>query len=107
MSPFQFERLWPRDQDIKRAVGGHELAGKTSLALWLGWQSGTPVIHLDLLLTQTGEVTWRLPDLERLIAARESVGGAILIEGVMVLDALKHVQREADLTILVDNTDNE
>lgn len=84
------------------AVDGRDGAGKSSLASWLAWQLGTPAIHLDLLL-RGGGISWRIHDLKRLLDTRLGRCGPVIVEGVLVLDALALVGRAADYTIFVKN----
>lgn len=84
------------------AVDGRDGAGKSSFACWLAWQIGCPVIHLDLFLSGEG-LTWKIDDLERMLARRLQNRGPLMIEGVLVLDALASVDRTADYVIFVEN----
>ena len=84
------------------AVDGRDGAGKSSFACWLAWQIGCPVIHLDLFLSGDG-LTWKSDDLDRMLARRLQNRGPLVIEGVLVLDALASVGRTADYVIFVEN----
>jgi hypothetical protein len=84
------------------AVDGRDGAGKSSFASWLAWQTGAPAIYLDLLLAGEG-LKWRTDDLKRLLATRLAQGGPLIVEGVLVLDAIAAAGRKADRVIFVEN----
>lgn len=62
-----------------------------------------PVVHLDLFLEQNevpASIARRTADLDRCIKARGS--RPIIVEGVLLLDALEEVGRSADFLIFVE-----
>ena len=77
--------------------------GKTSTAAWLAWQLGMPVVHLDFytdmatrrLTTGTGEVA-------RLIDYRLGSGKPVIVEGILLLDALDAAGRRPDFLVFID-----
>ncbi len=85
------------------AIDGRDGAGKSSLASWLAWQLSMPAIHLDMLLPGDDRLAWRMEDLQRLLDARVAVKGPVIVEGILVQDALASVGRGADYVILVEN----
>ena len=94
-------------------IDGLDDAGKSSLALWLGWQLGIPPIHLDLYYKRsksTKRLRWRRKDLDRALAARLNRlrnPVPIIVEGILLLDALNSIGRTADLLIFVEKIGNE
>jgi hypothetical protein len=82
-------------------------AGKTSAALWLAWQLGIPALHLDLFTRTPTEkatpINWRFDDLNRCVASRGN-DRCLIIEGVLLLDALTEVQgRKLGYLVFVEN----
>lgn len=61
-----------------------------------------PAIHLDLyLLGDSEHLRWRKDELAHIISERIDRGRPIIVEGVLVLDALNEVGRRADFLIFV------
>jgi len=95
--------LGPDRKPLLIGVDGREGAGKTSVSSWLAWQLGMPVIHLDLFIKQNGvpaPVVRRTADLDRCIKARGE--RPLIVEGVLLLDALGEVERSPDFLIFVE-----
>lgn len=100
-------QLWaemgPDQRPLLIGIDGQAGAGKTSLSNWLAWQLGFPAIHLDLFLEQSenpAPVRRRFSDLYRCIKARGS--RPLIIEGVLLLDALDEINRSPDFLIFVE-----
>ncbi|WP_079606411.1 hypothetical protein [Bradyrhizobium erythrophlei] len=95
--------LGPERKPLLFGIDGKAGVGKTSLSNWLAWQLGMPAIHLDLFLVQTvvaGPVARRVADLGRCMTARGD--RPIIVEGVLLLEALDEVGRAPDFLIFVD-----
>lgn len=95
--------LGPDRKPLLIGVDGREGAGKTSVSSWLAWQLGMPVIHLDLFIKQNAvpaPVVRRTADLNRCIKARGE--RPLIVEGVLLLDALEEVGCSADFLIFVE-----
>jgi hypothetical protein len=95
--------LGPDWKPLLVGIDGREGTGKTSLSNWLAWQLGMPAIHLDLFLNQSeipAPIQWRVSDLDRCIKARGD--RPLIVEGVLLLDALDQVGRSPDFLIFVD-----
>jgi uridine kinase len=84
-------------------IDGATGLGKSSTASWLAWQFGMPVVHLDFytdlasrkLTTGAGEVA-------RLIEYRIAAGRPIIVEGILLLEALDAIARQPDFLVYVD-----
>ena len=75
--------------------------GKSSAASWLAWQFGMPTIHLDLYVETNSEpLRWRTNDLALAIAARRE--RPLVVEGILLLDALSTVARKPDVLVFVE-----
>src|SRR4051812_25373174 len=102
------ERAWaaldfPGRLPILIGIDGLPGAGKSSLASWLAWQLGMKAVHLDLYLTGTGPPpSWRVDDLRRVIEARARLARPVIVEGIMLLDALGAVERTPDFLAYVE-----
>jgi hypothetical protein len=87
---------------------GRDGHGKTSAANWLAWQFGMPAISLDLFLRRSespGAISWRTDELVRCLEARERRAKPIIIEGVLLLDALGLINRSPDFLVFVEKTE--
>jgi hypothetical protein len=78
------------------AIDGADGIGKSSLASWLAWQTGMPTVHLDLFLTCVQPIQWLTADLKRAVDRRLDLKRPVIVEGLLVLDALGQIGREAD-----------
>ena len=83
------------------AVDGMDGMGKSSLASWLAWQTGMPTVHLDLFITSLQPIQWLTADLKRVVDLRLDHRRPVIVEGVLVLDALVHIGRKADFVVFV------
>ena len=83
------------------AIDGADGIGKSSLASWLAWQLGMPAVHLDLFLTSLHPIQWLTADLKRAVDRRLDLKRPVIVEGVLVLDALDQICRKADFVVYV------
>jgi uridine kinase len=84
------------------AIDGRDGVGKSSLASWLGWQLGMPAVHLDLYLVRdSNPLRWRADELDLIIQSRLGNGRPIIVEGIMLLKALRTLGRTPDFLIYV------
>jgi hypothetical protein len=91
-------------------IDGRDGAGKSSLASWLAWQLEILTVHLDLYMHsvpgQPGE--WRRDDLDHALAKRlDREKRPVIVEGILLLDALASVGRSPDFLVLVEKDGNE
>jgi hypothetical protein len=94
--------LTPQRLPLLIAIDGADGCGKTSLASWLGWQLGMPSIPLDVFVWRLNPLQWRIPELQRVLAKRvDDERRPVIIDSVLVLDALQQVGRKADYLIFV------
>jgi pantothenate kinase-related protein Tda10 len=93
------EALTPNRLPLLIAIDGANGTGKSSLASWLAWQTGMPTVHLDLFLTSLHPIQWLTSDLKRVVDRRldRKRPGPVIVEGVLVQDALDQIGRKADL----------
>jgi hypothetical protein len=98
------DRLGPNRLPLLIAIDGSDGVGKSSLASWLAWQLGAKAIHLDLYLVRESDpLRWRSDDLQRLVHARlVELKRPLIVEGVMVLDALARIGQKPDVLAYVD-----
>ena len=61
-----------------------------------------PTVHLDLFLTNLHPIQWLKPDLKRVVDRRLDRKHPVIVEGLLVLDALEQIRREADFVVLVE-----
>ena len=91
---------------LPRLIGidGGDGVGKSSLASWLAWQLGAPTVHLDLyLISDSNPVRWRTEDLQRVVTTRlDQHEGSLIIEGMMLLEALTGIGRKVDFLVYLD-----
>jgi hypothetical protein len=94
-------RLGPNRLPLLIAIDGADGIGKSSLASWLAWQLGAPAIHLDLYVIRGSDpLRWRTEELRRVVNARLVDHAApLVIEGIMVLDALAAIDRKPDFLV--------
>jgi uridine kinase len=90
--------LTPNRLPLLIAIDGADGVGKSSPASWLAWQLGMPAVHLDLYLTSLHPIQWLTPDLKRVVDRRLR---PVIVDGVMVLDALDQIERKADFVVFV------
>jgi uridine kinase len=98
------ERLGPNRLPMLVTIDGADGVGKSSLASWLAWQLGAPAIHLDLYVVRDSDpLRWRTEELRRIINTRLVDHAApLVVEGIMILDALAAVDRKPDFLIYID-----
>lgn len=86
-------------------IDGQDGTGKTHIAAWLAWQLGVKALHLDLYYTYDADghrTGWRAHDLSQTIEQRVDVQERpIIVEGILLLEALKTIQRKADFLVYV------
>jgi hypothetical protein len=61
-----------------------------------------PAIQLDLYITDLYPIQWRIDDLARVVAHRIEGRRPLIVDGVLVLDALDNIQRKADFLVWVN-----
>jgi uridine kinase len=100
------QALGPCRRPILIGFDGRDGHGKTSAANWLAWQFGMPAISLDLFLRRSeseSAVSWRTDHLARCLKARGAK--PIIVEGVLLLDALAAVEKSPDYLVFVEKTE--
>ncbi|ONG55944.1 hypothetical protein BKE38_07740 [Pseudoroseomonas deserti] len=85
------------------AIDGRNGAGKTSVARYLAWQLGMPVLETDLWLSSTSPVTHRIEEIREVMRARHHRDRPVIIEGVMMLRTLELLGVQPDYLIFVTN----
>ena len=96
-------RLGPNRSPLLIAIDGPDGVGKSSLASWLAWQVGAPSVHLDLYLNRDSKpLSWKVAELRRIVGTRVGGGQPVVVEGVMILDALTAIGRKADFLVYLD-----
>jgi uridine kinase len=84
------------------AIDGADGVGKSALASWLAWQLGMPAVHLDMFMVRDSDpLQWRADELKRIIGSRVESGNPVIVEGVLVLDALEQISRRPDFMIFI------
>lgn len=101
------EWLRPKTQPWRRmtiAIDGFDHSGKSTLARFLAWQLGMPVIELDFVLIQ-GSVppTHDILLVKRLVKFRLSKNRPVIVEGVFVLDVLEKLGLDPEVAIRAEN----
>jgi uridine kinase len=86
------------------AIDGADGVGKSSLASWLAWQLGAPSVHMDLYLVRDSDpLRWRTHELQRIVITRlVEHAQPLVVEGILILDALDKIGRKSDFLIYVD-----
>jgi hypothetical protein len=97
------QRLGPNRAPLLIAIDGADGVGKSSLVSWLAWQLGAPAIYLDLYVIRDSKpLRWR-GELLCLVHGRLVVhAGPLIVEGILVLDALAQIGRKPDFLVYVD-----
>lgn len=85
------------------AIDGRNGAGKTSLARYLAWQLGMPVLETDLWLSSTSPVIHRIDELGKLVQSRHERDRPVIIEGVVMLRTLEALGVQPDYFVFVTN----
>jgi pantothenate kinase-related protein Tda10 len=93
--------LTPNRLPLLIAIDGADGMGKSSLASWLAWQLGMPAVQLDLYLTSLEPIQWLTADFKRVVDHRLERKCPLIVDGVLVLDALDQIGRKADFVVLV------
>jgi uridine kinase len=98
------ECLGPNRSPLLIAIDGPDGVGKSSLASWLAWQLGAPAIHLDLYLVRDSDpLRWRSDELQRILNTRlVEHAMPVVIEGILILEALGKIGRKPDFLVYVD-----
>jgi hypothetical protein len=89
------------------AIDGRNGAGKTSVARYLAWQLGMPVLETDLWMLKMSPVTHRTGELKRLIRSRHRRDRPVIVEGVMMLRTLELIGVQPDYFVFVTNVTQE
>jgi uridine kinase len=97
------QALTPDRLPLLIAIDGVDGVGKSSLASWLGWQLGMPAIQLDLYLTSLEPIQWLTPELQRAVSCRLDRDRPVIVDGILILDALDQIGRKADFFVWVDS----
>jgi hypothetical protein len=95
------EALTPNRLPLLIAIDGADCAGKSSLASWLAWQLGMPTVQLDLYLTNLRPIQWLAEDLARVVARRLDRDRPLIIDGVLILDALHQIGHAPNFVVFV------
>jgi uridine kinase len=84
------------------AVDGRDDTGKSTLTRLPAWQLDMPAIETDLVLMRDAELVRHRPEvLGDLIDARHSLTRPVIVEGVLVLNALSAIAIDSDFMIYV------
>ena len=84
-------------------IDGVDGAGKSSLSAWLSWQLEMPSVHLDLyMIPDANSVAFKSDQLADVVDARLTRRRPLIVEGVLLLDALAAIGREPDLLVFVE-----
>jgi hypothetical protein len=93
--------LTPNRLPLLIAIDGADCSGKSSLASWLAWQLGMPAVQLDLYLTDLRPIQWLVDDLARVVACRLDRDRPLIVDGVLILDALNQLGRTPEFLVFV------
>jgi hypothetical protein len=86
-------------------IDGRDGAGKSALAAWLAWQLGYPAVFLDMFVVpESRPLTWCACDLVRVLDSRRK--RPVIVEGVLILDALEQVGRKPNFLVYVEKLGN-
>jgi hypothetical protein len=98
--------LGPKRNPVLIGFDGRDGQGKTSAATWLAWQLGMSAIHLDHFIQPSqveGYIKWRTEELARCLKARGTK--PIIVEGVLLLDALSAIEKSPDYLVFVEKAE--
>jgi hypothetical protein len=95
------QALTPKRRPLLIVIDGADGCGKSSLASWLAWQLGIPVVHLDLYNISNHPIQWRTADLARTVSHRLD-RRPVIVECVLALDALEQIGRNPGFLIVVN-----
>jgi HEPN domain-containing protein len=94
--------LGPTYKPLLIGIDGAWGIGKSHFASWLAWQLGIAAIPLDLFLIRDSEpLDWRTQDLALAINSRLNLKKPVIVEGILLLDALGKIPRKPDFLIFV------
>ena len=95
--------LGPNRLPLLIGIDGATGWGKTSTASWLAWQFGMPVVHLDFYTDlATRKLTTGAGEVARLIEYRVGIGKPVIVEGILLLEAMDAAGRRLDFLVVVD-----
>jgi uridine kinase len=95
--------LGPNRNPILIGVDGALGHAKSSTASWLAWQFGMPSIHLDLyIVPNTDPLQFMTEELKRLVRRRLQKKKPVIVEGMLLLDALDAIRRKPDFLLFMD-----
>ena len=85
-------------------IDGRKGAGTSSVAAWLGWQLGLPVISLDLYRTDSGSpLDWRYQEITRVLESGYGRGYPVIVEGICLCQVLQELGEIPDFLVWVQN----
>jgi hypothetical protein len=85
------------------AIDGVDGVGKSTLARYLAWQLGMPVVETDMFLnSETEGLVYREGELLAAIQSRFAADRPVIIEGVRVLHLLKALKLDVDFLTWVE-----
>ena len=62
-----------------------------------------PAIHLDLYIVRdSNPLTWRTNDLTRVLEARRLLSRPVIVEGILLLNAMDAINRKPDFLVFVE-----
>lgn len=103
-------QIWhrlPAWQRFLVALDGRDGAGKSTIAHYLSWRLGIPSIHLDQFRVCGTYDEFHLDALNLVLSSRLENNKPIIIEGVLVLDALNEVGLRPDLWVYIQTCTRE
>ena len=90
------------------AIDGLDGSGKSTLARFLAWQTEITNIETDMLLNLgSGDLTYRLNDLKRLIETRHQLNRPIIIEGAFLCRLFGKLDLQPDYLIYIEKQNHE
>jgi hypothetical protein len=101
--------LYPNRPPLIIGIDGPNGSGKTTLAGWVAWQFGTATINLDEFATysRTVVVPWDIGALSKVLFKRVfEHKQPIVVEGVLLKEALQHVGQKPSFHIWIDLAEN-
>jgi uridine kinase len=99
------DKLYPKRPPLIIGVDGPNGSGKTTLAGWIAWQFGTATINLDEFATysSTVPIPWDIGALSKVLFKRVfEHRQPIVVEGILLKEALRHVGQKPDMHIWID-----
>ena len=103
-------KLYPDRPALIIGIDGPNGAGKTTLAGWIAWQFGTAIINLDEFATYSPAVSlpWDIGALSKVLFKRVfEHKQPIVVEGILLRDALQHLGQTPDIHIWIDLPDDQ